>query len=194
MNYSGIYPAYSKNDVFIGNYQRKYADINLIEDRKKIISNIELLKLLNEDEINSIASNIKIKLFNRDEIIIKEGDEGDSMFILVEGLLNVFVKNKDGLDIYVGNLIPGDFFGEMSLLTGELRSATVKAKSDSLIFEINKEIISPIIHNRINLVEEFGKVIAERQSINIDRIAESQIKVKSRIKLFVDKIKKFFNL
>ncbi|MDH7604290.1 MAG: mechanosensitive ion channel family protein [Melioribacter sp.] len=194
LSYAGIYPAYKKNDVYIGNYQRKFYDINLIEDRKKILQNIELLKFLNEDELNSIASNILVKGFDKNEVVINEGEEGDSMFILVEGLLNVFVKNKEGIDVHVGNLKAGDFFGEMSLFTGEPRSATIKAKTKCLIFEINKDIISPVIHNRTNLVEEFGKVIAERQSINVDKISQSEIQVKSRIKIIADKIKKFFGL
>lgn len=194
LSYAGIYPASQKNDVYIGNYQRKFYDINLIEDRKKILQNIELLKFLNDDELNSIASNIQVKTFDKNDVIINEGEEGDSMFILVEGLLNVFVKNREGIDVHVGNLTAGDFFGEMSLFTGEPRSATVKARTECLIFEINKDVISPIIHNRTNLVEEFGKVIAERQSINVDKISESEIHVKSRIKILADKIKKFFGL
>lgn len=194
LNKAGIYPAYQKNDVFIGNYQRKFYDINLIEDRKKILKNIELLKFLTENELESIASNILIKIFDKENVIIKEGEEGDSMFILIEGLLNVFVKNKDGIDVHVGNLKAGDFFGEMSLFTGEPRSATVKASTKCLVFEINKEIISPLIHKRINLVEEFGKIITERQSINVDKISQSEIHVKSTIKIIADKIKKFFGL
>ncbi len=191
---AGIYPAYQKNDVFIGNYQRKFYDINLIEDRKKILKNIELLKFLNEDELDNIASNILIKAFDKNDIVINEGEEGESMFILVEGLLNVFVKNKEGIDIHVGNLKAGDFFGEMSLFTGEPRSATIKARTKCLIFEINKDIISPIIHKRTNLVEEFGKIIAERQSINVDKISQSEMHVKSRMKIIAYKIKNFFGL
>lgn len=194
LNYSGIYPAYQKHDVFMGNYQKKLYDINLIEDRKKILQKVELFTLLSEDELNSMAANIKIKLFSKNKTIIKQGEEGSSMFILVEGLLNVFVKNQEGAEIYVGNLKPGDFFGEMTLFTGEKRSATVIAKTDSLIFEIEKEIISPIIHARKNLAEEFGEIIAQRQSINIDMLAASQVHEKSLIKELIEKIKNFFNL
>lgn len=194
LSHSGIYPAYQKNDVFVGTYQRKFTDIDLLEDRKKILRNVDLLKFLNEEELNTLAANIITKVYKKDETIIKEGESGESMFILVEGLLNVYVKNNEGKEVYVGSLKPGDFLGEMSLLTGEPRSATVIAKSDSLTFELTKEIISPIIHNRVNLTEEFGKIIAERHSINIDKIAESQFKAKSKIEVFIEKIKSFFNL
>ncbi|MEG8946107.1 mechanosensitive ion channel family protein [Rosettibacter firmus] len=192
--YAGIYPAYRKSDIYIGNYQYKYYNVNSVEDRKKILKNIDLFSLLKEDELNSIATNVYIRTFRKNDVIIEEGKEGDSMFILVEGLLNVFVKNNEGLDVYVGNISAGDFFGEMSLFTGEPRSATIRARTDCLIFEIDKEIISPIIHNRNQLVEEFGRVIAERQAINIDRIAASQIHEKSLIREIVDRIKRFFNL
>ncbi|MCX7798627.1 MAG: mechanosensitive ion channel family protein [Melioribacter sp.] len=194
LSYSGIYPAYQKHDVFMGNYQKKLFDISEIEDRKNILKNVEIFNFLNEDELKIIAENVNMKVFHKNEFVIKEGEEGKSMFILVEGLLNVFVKNQEGIEVHVGNIRAGDFFGEMSLFTGERRSATVVAKTDSLIFEINKEIISPIIHSRKNLAEEFGKIIAQRQAINIDRIAESQVHEKSLLKVIIERIKNFFNL
>ncbi len=194
LNRAGIYPAYPKRDIFIGNVQNKYYDFNLLEDRKKILRNIDLFSFLNDNELDILVSNVQVKVYNKDDIIIREGDKGDSMFMLVEGLLNVFVRNQDGFDVFVGNITAGDFFGEMSLFTGEARSATVKARTNCLIFEIDKEIISPIIHKRTNLVEEFGAVIAERQAINIDKISESQFHQKSILKELVQKIKSFFNL
>lgn len=122
----------------------------------------------------------------------------ESIFVIdlssVEGLLNVYKKNSDGYEIQVGLLKPGDFFGEMSLFTGENRSATVKAVCNSVVYEITKEVIAPIIERRSVLAEIFAKIITQRNEINIKKIKDSEIKHKSAIDWVVEKIKTFFHI
>lgn len=191
---SGISQAYPKSDLYLGRISGKETDLHLVSDKKKILSHVDLFEFLNDDELEQLANSIIVKKFRLGEVAINEGDGGQSMLILAEGLLNVFKKNSVGKDILVGKLKPGDFFGEMSLLTGELRSATITADSDCLALELTKEIISPIIKNRVSLIENFGAVISKRHEINLQKIQASEVKSKSVVDIVTEKIKSFFHI
>ena len=88
-----------------------------------ILRGERLFDCLSEDQLNQMVSQARLKLFGRGEPVIEEGAAGDSMFVMLRGAANVLVS-KNGSKIQVATLGAGDCFGEMSLLTGEPRSAT----------------------------------------------------------------------
>ena len=175
-------------------YSEISSDLNSISDRTKILSDIWFFDALNKDEVELIAASVKLHYSKKGERIISQGDSGDSMFIVIEGLLDVIIEKENNERLTVGRLEPGNIFGEMSLFTGEPRSATVEVYSDCVVFELTKDSIKPIIQQRNKLVEAFGKLIAERQSTNDELIAQSNIKQQSVFELIVSKIKSFFHL
>ena len=94
------------------------------------------------------------------------------MFILVEGEANVVVT-RNGFEAQVASLATGDCFGEMSLLTGEKRSASIIAKSDCEVVEIGKAILAHSLKENPDLLEKLSALLAQRQLEN-DGIARSQ--------------------
>ena len=76
----------------------------------------------------------ELNRFGRGERVIEEGAAGDSMFVLLRGTAQVSVA-RNGTPLRVGVLRAGDLFGEMSLLTGEPRTATVRAEHDCEVLE-----------------------------------------------------------
>lgn len=176
---------------FAGKKERDYP-ISTHSDIRNIIANIDLFHTLNEKENTELANSVNEIEFKKEEKVIKENDDGDSMFVVVEGLLDVFVASKDGKQIKVGRLKPGEFFGEMSLMTGEKRSATVICLTDVLLYEIRKESISKIISNRKEVINEFGEIISRRTQLNVE-LKEKYEKTKhSLLNEIVGKIKSFF--
>jgi len=80
-------------------------------------------------------------MFTANDIIVEQGAPGDSMYIVAEGLLYVYIaQGESGTLLKVAELSPGQFFGEIALLTGEPRSTTVKAETDALVYEITTDI------------------------------------------------------
>ena len=97
---------------------------------------MSIFALLPNEEIILLSNDLIHKKFDAGDSIIKQNDSGDSMFILMEGLLTVYINIPEKGETRVAIIGPGNFFGEMSLLTGEPRSATIKADTAVNVYEI----------------------------------------------------------
>ncbi len=134
---------------------------------EEFLRRVNIFDPLDEMKIRSLASSGRLWRFGRGESIVKQGDTGSSLFIVLEGTAEVSISlANDGKVITVGHLHAGDFFGEKSLLTGESRSASVIAETDLEVFEIEKTNILPILENNPGIMEDLSKRLAERQLIN----------------------------
>jgi CRP-like cAMP-binding protein len=103
-------------------------------------------------------------VFAPGEKIVRRGQEGTSMFVIVRGSVKVQVPAQDGQKT-VNQLYANDFFGEMSLLTGEPRSATVITEEETEVLEIGKPALKPIFEANPGLVESIGNLIEERREL-----------------------------
>jgi cAMP-dependent protein kinase regulator len=88
------------------------------------------------------------------EVIVREGAPGDSMFVVVEGMVNVVREEPSGEQRHLASLPEGSFFGEMALVAGTPRLATVIAAQDGLLFEIDRVVLTTLaaIHPEIDRV------------------------------------------
>ena len=84
------------------------------------------------------------------------------MFVMLRGAANVFVS-KNGSKIQVAKLGAGDCFGEMSLLTGEPRSATVRADGDCYVMEIGKPVMAEVLSDAPSCMEQLSQLLAQRK-------------------------------
>lgn len=159
-----------------------------------ILKSIRIFDLLAESELTKLFESSKRHLYKAGEKIIEQGDPGESMFILQEGLLNVFIESEQKEMIKVGTISPGIFFGEVSLFTGEQRGATVVADTESVTLEIRKDDIKGILNKKPELVNYFGEVIAEREAINQKMLDQFNHRKDSFVKKMVENIRVFFNL
>ena len=91
-------------------------------------------------------------------------------------------------------ITPGSFFGEMSLLTGEKRAATIKAESESIAYEIEKESIEKLIKARPEVLNEIAEVITERQRANLLKLEELHNKKDNLSTYMLNKIKDFLRI
>lgn len=129
---------------------------------KQAIDATELFSHLPEEDQAVLADGLRYAPFTQGEVITRQGAEAHWLYLLRGGEVSVRV-DKDGIEKEVNHLRPGDFFGEMSLMTGERRLATVVALTDVECYRLDRHVFEQIIHNRPQLAEELGTVLAERR-------------------------------
>lgn len=120
------------------------------------------LQLLDGGQVDRLLANAQFLRYGRGEKVIEQGAEGASMFILLSGEAEVYVHGR-AQESLVATLRCGDYFGEMSLLTGEPRSATVIARTDCEMWEIGKEVIAELLQENAALVQKLGELLARRR-------------------------------
>ena len=158
-----------------------------------------LFKTLSDDQLDALLPRGRIVHFGQGEKLIHQGDEGNSMFILVSGETSVIVE-RNGIPTTVASLSAGDCFGEMSLLTGERRSATIVANRDCEVVEIGKAVLAQSLKENPELLNELGALLAKRQMdtegivMASSKTAETDDTAIQYKNTFMKKLKKFFEL
>jgi small-conductance mechanosensitive channel/CRP-like cAMP-binding protein len=164
-----------------------------------ILRQLPLFRTLNDEQLDALLPRGRVEHFGRGETFIQQGDNGDSMFILVEGEASVLVE-RNGAQRPVAHLRAGDCFGEMSLLTGERRSATVTAKTDCEVVEIGKPVLANSLKQNPKLLEQISLLLATRQMETEGILAaagqtETAHARQSKYAAgFMDKVRAFFEL
>jgi CRP-like cAMP-binding protein len=110
--------------------------------------------------LDQLAAGAKRRSFAKGEVLMTEDDPGASMFVIESGEVSVRV---DGEPDIVAELHAGDIVGEVSLLTGQPRTATVTAAEPVAALEIGKAALAPILASSPELVERFAEVLEKRQ-------------------------------
>jgi small-conductance mechanosensitive channel/CRP-like cAMP-binding protein len=132
-----------------------------------------LFKSMKAEHIKMIVNHCRSQHYGVGETIIREGADGASMFVLVTGEASVSVDGSGGEPALVATLRGGDCFGEMSLLTGEKRSANVIALSDCEVIEITKDVFGNAVQRDSELLMRLSSLLAHRK-MQTDSIVEAQ--------------------
>lgn len=131
-------------------------------EAQAILRGEPLFDCLNDAQLNHVLHGARINRYGRGERLIQEGAEGDSMFVMLRGTAHVSVL-RNGTGIRLGVLREGDCFGEMSLLTGEPRSATIRAEGDCEVLEINKEVMTDVLRDSPQCLTQLSELLAKRK-------------------------------
>jgi small-conductance mechanosensitive channel/CRP-like cAMP-binding protein len=124
---------------------------------------IDFLSVIGPEDLENVAQRAAVSVYLPGEVVVRQGDAGAEFFIILEGTAEVR-RGEGGKVVTVATLHPMQFFGEMSLLTGEPRSATIVAQTKLEVVVITKAILEgPIMGNPL-LAERIGTVLEERKS------------------------------
>ena len=160
---AGITPAYPKRDIFTAPMPVRQHDGRTVGDQVALMSRIDLFATLPPERLAALAAGLVPALHRAGDLLMRRGETGASMFVLVEGLLEVRADlGNGGGEQAVGQIQPGEFLGEMSLLTGEPRSATVVAVTDVVTWEITKAHMEPLLRSDPAFAAVLARSLAER--------------------------------
>ena len=112
--------------------------------RNKELEASRLFTAFPEGALEAILASTELRSYAEGDIIVTEGEQGSSLFLIVSGGVKVFTRGERGEHVPLAELGPGDFFGEVSLLTGRPRTATITAKDEVTAIEIARDDVDEI--------------------------------------------------
>ncbi|MDX1513298.1 MAG: mechanosensitive ion channel family protein, partial [Gammaproteobacteria bacterium] len=195
LNHAGIVMAVSQSEIFLSRRRQRRQEGRI--DHRRLIARVTWLKALTDSELDTLSEKAIGRDFAKGDVIVRQNDRGDSLYVLVEGTLQASVETDQGPSV-IGRIEPGEAFGEMSLLTGETRTATVSALTAAYVLEVRRDDLEPILRARPEIAEELGRLMAERQlaieRANTGESPASDTEMGNRALLIARRISKFFGL
>ncbi len=196
---AGISLSYPRRDIFLARMPWRQRNWHYDKDQVRQLAQLPLFASLSNGELQQLATEMAVFPMQQGETVVSQGDVGDSMFVLAEGLLHVSVTREDGSQFQVAELGPGEFFGERSLLTGEPRSATVVCAVECVVCEITKDAVSSLLAENPALAQAFSRAVIAREMHNGQlasqlRQRELSDRIDAEAGQFARRLRQFFGL
>jgi cAMP-dependent protein kinase regulator len=106
---------------------------------KRKVPKSPLFEVLTDEERDALVREMDVETHNEGDVVISEGDPGTSMYLIASGEVKVYTRGNAGASVYLAQLGEGDFFGEVSVLTGKPRTATLTASKPTELLRLDKE-------------------------------------------------------
>jgi small-conductance mechanosensitive channel/CRP-like cAMP-binding protein len=158
-----------------------------------LFESVPVLSTLSAEIRTQIAERSKIDEYGAGEFIVRQGDQGDSLYIIRTGSCGVYVKKTEKQENKIATINSGEFFGEMSLLTGEPITATVRAMEDTTVIVIDKANFAIILNDNPAISVELGEILAKRQKELAEEAGRIVTHAPSTVSM-IAKIKSFFGV
>lgn len=116
-----------------------------------------LFEGFSQQDLAAVIHDLELNTFEPGDILVAEGAPGDSLFILSTGTVKAYVRNPKGHYVRVNTLVEGDFFGEISVLTGKPRTATLVAATDCEVLELKRDKLDALTQTHPQVREVLQK-------------------------------------
>jgi CRP-like cAMP-binding protein len=171
---TAIYYAFQRHNIEIPwplqvQYERDWIEPDVgkkLEAQEQLLAGVDLFAMLPPEVRNQIAVAAPMGVYGSGETIVRQGEEGQSMFVVLTGAVSVVLEPRRE---EVARIEKGGYFGEMSLLTGEPRSATVLAVGDVAVVEIGADLFRRLAVVHPEAIEQIGMAAAVRRA-NLDQL------------------------
>jgi small-conductance mechanosensitive channel/CRP-like cAMP-binding protein len=168
---AGIRIPFPARDVFV--YSGTAPSLVAVQpDLIGLLREVTLLAPLDDAALARLAPRVRRLTYGRGEAIVREGERGDSFYVIERGEAEVTLDHGQAAKS-LGRLEPGDFFGEMSLLAGEPRNATVRALTDLTVLMISHEAFRECVAADPALLGPLSEIAAQRQAAQAERRREA---------------------
>jgi small-conductance mechanosensitive channel/CRP-like cAMP-binding protein len=170
-----------------------------IDERVAALKKVELFQSLTDEERSSLASRLRVAPFVRGEAMTRQGAKAHWLYLITRGDAEVRVAIDGNLSEQIAILRQGNFFGEMGMMTGEPRSATVIALTDVECYRLDKEAFNDILKQRPEIAEDISEQLARRR-VELDAAREglNEEAMQARLRYhkgdLLQSIRRFFTL
>jgi CRP/FNR family transcriptional regulator/CRP/FNR family cyclic AMP-dependent transcriptional regulator len=131
-------------------------------NERELLKTVPIFSELSEADMETLARLATRRRYPKDTVVFFENDEGDSLFMILEGRIRVTILGDDGREIILTVLGPGDFFGEMSLLDQEPRSATAIAAEDTELVALHRADFQGLLSENPSISAALIRVLNSR--------------------------------
>jgi len=146
----------------VGSWSDISAQMEINEEIVGLLSSTSLFGKLDESALRDIAAEANPFQLMGGETLIRQGDSAESFYLVTSGRLRAFVTEENGIEHLVGEIGKGELVGEMSVLTGEPRPASVRAIRDTVLLQISKDTLYRYVERHPKVLLLISKVIADR--------------------------------
>jgi len=115
-------------------------------------------------QLERLAQSVRTARYGKGEVLFRQHDRGDELFLIQSGTVDISVTNGHRTEKTIASVGAGSFVGERSLLTGEPRSATVRAAADAIVFVVDKAAIGELLHDDPAIAHEIAEIMARRDA------------------------------
>jgi len=170
-----------------------------IEERVTALKGVKLFQTLTDEERRSLAGRLRVAPFVQGEAITRQGAVAHWLYLITRGDAEVRVSIDETHSERIAVLHQGGFFGEMSMMTGDPRAATVIALTDVVCYRLDKEAFNDILRNRPEIAEDMSEQLARRR-VELEAAREDlneeamQARMRSHQVDFLERIRRFFTL
>ncbi|HEX8636924.1 MAG TPA: mechanosensitive ion channel family protein [Pyrinomonadaceae bacterium] len=156
--------AYPTRTIHVETKPQETAFVETVNTIFERLSAIPIFAPLSDEETQKLAEACIARVYAPGEAIVRKGQQGNSMFIINRGAVKVQIP-ENGYARTINKLRETDFFGEMSLLTGQPRSATVIAEEETEVLQIKKQALRPLFETNPDLMKAICEIIEERRKL-----------------------------
>ncbi len=177
VNRAGWSVPFPIRDVNLRTLPEDHEQQKLQQQRREIFAQLRPLDVfapLDDAEIDQLARVADLKRYTAGETLVEQGDQGDSLFVIKSGHVRVDVRGDNGIVTTVAERGANEFFGEMSLLTGERRSASVVAQVECQVIVVGKAAFGEILRADVSKLEALSVTLDGRQRATAARVAEAE--------------------
>jgi len=133
-----------------------------MEDKLQVLQNVPVLASLGEELMKGLAERAEFVAVKKGDLVVRENDPGDALYVVVSGRLQAYTSLKSGRDRIFATYCDGDCFGEMPLLSGETHWANVRALNDSMLLKIPREDFDAIVNRDPRVAVSFSQRLGHR--------------------------------
>jgi len=154
-----------------GRDEDEKADAQFERELMTDLRQVDWLRGLSDDELRLLVPTVSVRQFGAGEMLVRAGEQGESMFIVRSGKAEVFGHTADGEVRHIANYARGDITGEMALMTGEPRNASVRALTDVEVIEMDREGFTRLFKQHPDAAASIGDIITARNRQRLEKLA-----------------------
>ncbi|HEY3062103.1 MAG TPA: cyclic nucleotide-binding domain-containing protein [Chloroflexota bacterium] len=135
-----------------------------------LLRRADVFARLPEPELRQIGKLLNERRIGRNHVLFRQGESAEAMYIVVDGRIRIATSQATGRERVLAFLGPGEIVGEMGLLSGDARSATATAVTETRVLQLSKADFDALLANNLNLMRELARVVARRRAATQRRL------------------------